>query len=59
MAKRRGSLDKKNEAVREIEDLIDGWAMSMDDDSFIEALEEMESRARIALDARKEELGRE
>lgn len=46
-----------DKTIREIENLIDGFAKSMTDDQFIEALEEMVERARTALTARREELG--
>lgn len=42
-----------------VNDLIDQWGDTLTDDDFIAALETMVELAQTALDARKEELGRE
>jgi hypothetical protein len=43
----------------DIDALIDRFAERLDDDDFIEALEEMEDRASMARAAREEELDRD
>jgi hypothetical protein len=56
MAKRQAARETPEDQV---ENLINDWAANMNDDEFIEALEVMVDHAKTALDARREELGRD
>lgn len=49
-------INTRRQVEIQIEELIDTWAKTLDEDDFIEALEEMEDHACTAAIARREEL---